>query len=77
MPSYLQIFVWKVFQGLICAVAISRQVLNACVQRKKWEGAFWVLQQLSQQGQQPSSTTYGLVMEVMPESCASGIVASF
>lgn len=40
------------------------QVLNACVQRKQWEGAFWVLQQLQQQGLQPATTTYGLVMEV-------------
>ncbi|KAL0442368.1 UNVERIFIED_CONTAM: Pentatricopeptide repeat-containing protein, chloroplastic [Sesamum latifolium] len=46
-------------------VIVYNAVLNACVRRKKWEGAFWVLQQLSQQGQQPSSTTYGLVMEVM------------
>jgi hypothetical protein len=48
------------------------QVLNACVQRKQWEGAFWVLQQLKQQGQQPSSTTYGLVMEVIATSCSCG-----
>lgn len=41
------------------------KVLNACVRRKQWEGAFWVLQQLKQQGQKPSATTYGLVMEVM------------
>lgn len=40
------------------------QVLNACVQQKQWEGAFWVLQQLKQRWIQPSSTTYGLVMEV-------------
>ncbi|KAL6502181.1 hypothetical protein OROHE_024774 [Orobanche hederae] len=46
-------------------VIVYNAVLNACVRREKWEGAFWVLQQLSQQGQQPSSTTYGLVMEVM------------
>ncbi|CAA0832250.1 Pentatricopeptide repeat-containing protein -chloroplastic [Striga hermonthica] len=44
---------------------VYNAVLNACVRRKKWEGAFWVLQQLSEQGKQPSSTTYGLVMEVM------------
>ncbi|GFQ04452.1 pentatricopeptide repeat-containing protein at1g30610 chloroplastic [Phtheirospermum japonicum] len=46
-------------------VVVYNAVLNACVRRKKWEGAFWVLQQLSQQGIKPSSTTYGLVMEVM------------
>ncbi|XP_057812169.1 pentatricopeptide repeat-containing protein At1g30610, chloroplastic [Salvia miltiorrhiza] len=46
-------------------VIVYNAVLNACVRRKKWEGAFWVLQQLSQQNQQPSCTTYGLVMEVM------------
>uniref|UniRef100_A0A5B6Z6E5 Pentatricopeptide repeat-containing protein n=1 Tax=Davidia involucrata TaxID=16924 RepID=A0A5B6Z6E5_DAVIN len=46
-------------------IVVYNAVLNACVQRKQWEGAFWVLQQLKQQGQQPSSTTYGLVMEVM------------
>lgn len=41
------------------------QVLNACVQRKQWEGAFWVMQQLKQQRLHPSTTTYGLVMEVI------------
>ncbi|KAK9267996.1 hypothetical protein L1049_010434 [Liquidambar formosana] len=46
-------------------IIVYNAVLNACVRRKQWEGAFWVLQQLKQQGQQPSSTTYGLVMEVM------------
>ncbi|KAF5742414.1 pentatricopeptide repeat-containing protein [Tripterygium wilfordii] len=46
-------------------IVVYNAVLNACVQRKQWEGAFWVLQQLKQQGQQPSATTYGLVMEVM------------
>ncbi|XP_019160873.1 PREDICTED: pentatricopeptide repeat-containing protein At1g30610, chloroplastic isoform X2 [Ipomoea nil] len=44
---------------------IYNAVLNACVNCKNWEGALWVLQQLKQQGQQPSSVTYGLVMEVM------------
>ncbi|KAJ4975361.1 hypothetical protein NE237_000467 [Protea cynaroides] len=44
---------------------VFNAVLNACVQRKQWEGAFWVLQQLKQQGVKISSTTYGLVMEVM------------
>lgn len=44
------------------------QVLNACAKRKQWEGAFWVLQQLKKQGQQPSATTYGLVMEVVVAS---------
>nr|GME20716.1 pentatricopeptide repeat-containing protein At1g30610, chloroplastic [Ipomoea batatas] len=44
---------------------IYNAVLNACVSCKNWEGALWVLQQLKQQGQQPSSVTYGLVMEVM------------
>ncbi|KAK1326749.1 Pentatricopeptide repeat-containing protein [Acorus calamus] len=46
-------------------LVVYNAVLNACVQRKQWEGAFWVLQQLKQQFIQPSSTTYGLVMEVM------------
>ncbi|KAL3616778.1 hypothetical protein CASFOL_039172 [Castilleja foliolosa] len=46
-------------------VVVYNAVLNACVRRKKWEGAFWVLQQLSQKSIRPSSTTYGLVMEVM------------
>ncbi|KAG8385157.1 hypothetical protein BUALT_Bualt03G0012500 [Buddleja alternifolia] len=46
-------------------VIVYNAVLNACVRRQKWEGAFWVLQQLNERGQQPSSTTYGLVMEVM------------
>ncbi|KAA8537083.1 hypothetical protein F0562_029561 [Nyssa sinensis] len=46
-------------------IVVYNAVLNACVRRKQWEGAFWVLQQLNQHGQRPSSTTYGLVMEVM------------
>ncbi|KAL5834032.1 hypothetical protein ACOSQ3_017706 [Xanthoceras sorbifolium] len=46
-------------------IVIYNAVLNACVRRKQCEGAFWVLQQLKQQGQKPSATTYGLVMEVM------------
>ncbi|EEF28597.1 pentatricopeptide repeat-containing protein, putative [Ricinus communis] len=46
-------------------IVVYNAVLNACVQRKQWEGAFWVLQQLKQQGLQPSTTTYGLIMEVM------------
>lgn len=44
---------------------VYNAVLNACVRRKQWEGAFWVLQQLKQKGQKPSGVTYGLVMEVM------------
>lgn len=31
---------------------------------KNLEGAFWVLQQLKEQGQQPNTITYGLIMEV-------------
>ncbi|XP_057501873.1 pentatricopeptide repeat-containing protein At1g30610, chloroplastic isoform X2 [Actinidia eriantha] len=46
-------------------IVVYNAVLNACVRRKQWEGAFWVLQQFKEQGQQPSSATYGLVMEVM------------
>ncbi|KAF5198953.1 Pentatricopeptide repeat-containing protein [Thalictrum thalictroides] len=46
-------------------IIVYNAVLNACARRKQWEGAFWVLQQLKQQGLQPSSTTYGLTMEVM------------
>ncbi|CAJ1934112.1 unnamed protein product [Sphenostylis stenocarpa] len=46
-------------------IVVYHAVLNACVRQKQWEGAFWVLQQLKKQGQQPSATTYGLVMEVM------------
>ncbi|XP_058071675.1 pentatricopeptide repeat-containing protein At1g30610, chloroplastic [Magnolia sinica] len=46
-------------------IVIYNAVLNACVRRKQWEGAFWVLQQLKQRHMPPSSTTYGLVMEVM------------
>ncbi|KAK6150186.1 hypothetical protein DH2020_017711 [Rehmannia glutinosa] len=57
-------------------VIVYNAVLNACVRRKKWEGAFWVLQQLSQQGQQPSSTTYGLVMEVFQFSFSSDLRTS-
>ncbi|KAL3612861.1 hypothetical protein D5086_003881, partial [Populus alba] len=43
----------------------AMQVLNACVRRKQWEGAFWVLQQMKEKDVQPSTATYGLVMEVM------------
>ncbi|KAJ1401465.1 Tetratricopeptide-like helical domain superfamily [Sesbania bispinosa] len=46
-------------------IVVYNAVLNACVKRKQWEGAFWVLQQLKKQGLQPSAVTYGLVMEVM------------
>ncbi|XP_047339308.1 pentatricopeptide repeat-containing protein At1g30610, chloroplastic [Impatiens glandulifera] len=44
---------------------VYNAVLNACVQRKQWEGAFWVLQQFKEKGERPTGTTYGLVMEVM------------
>ncbi|KAK9088124.1 hypothetical protein Scep_027206 [Stephania cephalantha] len=56
---------------------IYNAVLNACARRQQWEGAFWVLQQLKQQGLQPSSTTYGLVMEVMFESGKYSLVHEF
>ncbi|KAI3818433.1 hypothetical protein L1987_12240 [Smallanthus sonchifolius] len=46
-------------------IIVYNAVLNACVRQKNLEGAFWVLQQLKQQGLQPNSITYGLVMEVM------------
>ncbi|GMH08760.1 hypothetical protein Nepgr_010600 [Nepenthes gracilis] len=46
-------------------LVVYNAVLNACVRRKQWQGAFWVLQQLKKVDQRPSSTTYGLVMEVM------------
>uniref|UniRef100_A0A1D1YMK8 Pentatricopeptide repeat-containing protein At1g30610, chloroplastic n=1 Tax=Anthurium amnicola TaxID=1678845 RepID=A0A1D1YMK8_9ARAE len=46
-------------------LVVYNAVLNACVQQKQWNGAFWVLQELKQRGIRPSSTTYGLVMEVM------------
>ncbi|KAJ1284743.1 hypothetical protein BS78_03G228400 [Paspalum vaginatum] len=46
-------------------VFYTMQVLNACVQQKQWEGAFWVLQQLKEKNIRPTNTTYGLVMEVM------------
>ncbi|KAJ8444280.1 hypothetical protein Cgig2_029693 [Carnegiea gigantea] len=45
-------------------IVVYNAVLNACVKRKEWEGALWVLQKLGQAGQEPTSTTYGLVMEV-------------
>ncbi|CAO2165902.1 unnamed protein product [Urochloa humidicola] len=44
---------------------VYNAVLNACVQQKQWEGAFWVLQQLKEKNLHPTNTTYGLVMEVM------------
>ncbi|KAL6615778.1 hypothetical protein ACP70R_038048 [Stipagrostis hirtigluma subsp. patula] len=46
-------------------LVVYNAVLNACVQQKQWEGAFWVLQQLKEKNIRPTNTTYGLVMEVM------------
>ncbi|KAM1008069.1 hypothetical protein ACFX2A_004649 [Malus domestica] len=46
-------------------LVVFHAVLNACVQRKQWEGVFCVLQQLKQPGLQPAATTYELVMELM------------
>ncbi|XP_020576653.1 pentatricopeptide repeat-containing protein At1g30610, chloroplastic [Phalaenopsis equestris] len=46
-------------------LVVYNAVLNACVQQRQWEGAFWVLQELKVRGIRPSSTTYGLIMEVM------------
>ncbi|KAK9749738.1 hypothetical protein RND81_02G146700 [Saponaria officinalis] len=46
-------------------IVVYNAVLNACVTRKEWEGAFWIMQKLAETDQQPSSTTYGLLMEVM------------
>ncbi|KAJ3693554.1 hypothetical protein LUZ60_009034 [Juncus effusus] len=46
-------------------LVVYNAVLNACVQQKQWEGAFWVLQQLKEKCIKPTNTTYGLVMEVM------------
>lgn len=46
-------------------IIVYNAVLNACVRQKNLEGAFWVFQQLKEQGQQPNTITYGLVMEVM------------
>ncbi|XP_065847454.1 pentatricopeptide repeat-containing protein At1g30610, chloroplastic isoform X2 [Euphorbia lathyris] len=58
-------------------IVVFNAVLNACVQRKQWEGAFWVLQQLKQQGIQPSTATYGLIMEVMFASGKYNLVHEF
>ncbi|KAF3676903.1 Pentatricopeptide repeat-containing protein, chloroplastic [Capsicum annuum] len=58
-------------------VVVYNAVLNACVRRKSWEGAFWVLQQLKLRDQQPSITTYGLVMEVMLECGKYNLVHDF
>ncbi|KAL1362479.1 hypothetical protein HN51_010728 [Arachis hypogaea] len=46
-------------------LVVYNAILNACIKREQWEGAFWVLQQLKDKGLQPTATTYGLVMEVM------------
>ncbi|XVF84102.1 hypothetical protein PTKIN_Ptkin16aG0547700 [Pterospermum kingtungense] len=58
-------------------IVVYNAVLNACARRKHWEGAFWVLQQLKQQHLQPSTTTYGLVMEVMFECDKFNLVHEF
>ncbi|GLT89271.1 hypothetical protein SLE2022_072600 [Rubroshorea leprosula] len=46
-------------------LVVYNAILNACAKRRQWEGAFWVLQELKKQSQRPSTTTYGLAMEVM------------
>ncbi|KAF5193430.1 hypothetical protein FRX31_016981 [Thalictrum thalictroides] len=51
-----------------------QQVLNACLRTKQWAEVFWVLQQLKQQGLHPSSTTYGLTMEVYIEPQTFGMI---
>ncbi|KVH97407.1 Pentatricopeptide repeat-containing protein, partial [Cynara cardunculus var. scolymus] len=56
---------------------VYNAVLNACVRQKSLEGAFWVFQQLKQQGQKPNSITYGLVMEVMLECEKYNLVHEF
>ncbi|GMI87345.1 hypothetical protein HRI_002403700 [Hibiscus trionum] len=58
-------------------IVVYNAVLNACARQKQWEGAFWVLQQLKQQHLQPSTTTYGLVMEVMFECGKYNLVHEF
>ncbi|XP_022743623.1 pentatricopeptide repeat-containing protein At1g30610, chloroplastic isoform X2 [Durio zibethinus] len=58
-------------------IVVYNAVLNACARRKEWEGAFWVLQQLKQQHLQPSTSTYGLVMEVMFECGKYNLVHEF
>ncbi|PPS11952.1 hypothetical protein GOBAR_AA08713 [Gossypium barbadense] len=58
-------------------IVVYNAVLNACARRKQWEGAFWVLQQLKQQHLLPSTTTYGLVMEVMFECGKYNLVHEF
>ncbi|GLJ24432.1 hypothetical protein SUGI_0466550 [Cryptomeria japonica] len=49
-------------------VVVYNAVLNACVPWKEWKGAFWVLQQMRQNGLRPSCVTYGLAIEVMVAS---------
>lgn len=58
-------------------IIVYNAVLNACVQQKQWEGAFWVLQQLKEKGLHPSVTTYGLVMQVMFECGKYNLVHEF
>lgn len=58
-------------------IVVYNAVLNACAKRKEWEGAFWVLQKLAEAGQQPTSTTYGLAMEVMLECKKYDMVHEF
>lgn len=58
-------------------IVIYNAVLNACVKRKNLEGAFWVLQELKKQSLQPSTSTYGLVMEVMLECGKYNLVHEF
>ncbi|KAL0908790.1 hypothetical protein M5K25_023299 [Dendrobium thyrsiflorum] len=58
-------------------LVVYNAVLNACVQQKQWEGAFWVLQELKVQGIRPSSTTYGLIMEVMLACSKYNLVHEF
>ncbi|XP_078428729.1 pentatricopeptide (PPR) repeat-containing protein [Wolffia australiana] len=58
-------------------LVVFNAVLNACVQQKQWEGAFWVLQELKKKGIKPSNTTLGLVMEVMFVSGKYNLVHEF
>lgn len=74
---------WVSFELFICSslFIFFFQVLNACVKRKNLEGAFWVLQELKKQGLQPSTSTYGLVMEVVSSLisfyCSCGLQVYF
>uniref|UniRef100_A0A7N2MVH2 Uncharacterized protein n=1 Tax=Quercus lobata TaxID=97700 RepID=A0A7N2MVH2_QUELO len=62
---YKRVFIYTTALDVLGKANRPVEALNVHSMQKKREGAFWLLQQLKQQGQKHSSATYGLVMEVI------------